>query len=419
MDERKKIALKIINILNKNKYKAYLVGGCVRDMIMNNNPKDYDIVTDAKPKDIIKLFKRTIKVGMKFGIIKVICEKQEYEIATFRKDGEYIDGRRPQTIEFSDEKEDTLRRDFTINGLIYDPINNNIIDYVNGKNDIKNKIIRTIGEPNKRFSEDYLRLIRAIRFAARLNFDIEKKTWIALVHLAHNIKKISKERISDELKKILINENRELAIRYLFDSSIFKYITIDLHKQFENNENKLNNLLAISSKLKCDIFEVYYSLFFIIAFLEKYYKSEPDKNIQSLIKKNCLNLKLSNKETKKIIEIFNTSFKLWISEDYPVWKLKRLFRSTNIMKCIEIDNLINNIYNFNDSSVEYIKYKYSKYKDDLYITPYINGEDLIKLGFKGGKIFSQILFDVENFQLENKITSKEEAILYIKKNYKS
>ena len=203
----KKFATNIVCVLRKGGFEAYFVGGCVRDMIMGNEPFDYDIATSARPEDVKKLFKRTVPVGVQFGVMIVILDETEFQVATFRSDGEYLDGRHPKDVHFSTVEEDVKRRDFTINGLLYDPITDEIKDFVGGREDIKKKIIRTIGNPNERFSEDKLRILRAIRFANRFNFQVEKKTLEAIRTFVPLLEEISQERIRDELVKMMTGPN--------------------------------------------------------------------------------------------------------------------------------------------------------------------------------------------------------------------
>lgn len=226
----KEKALSILKKLHKNGYNAYFCGGCVRDYLLQRSPKDYDIVTNAIPEQIQTIFKRTIPVGAQFGVMKVVFDKDIFEVATFRKDGKYKDGRRPEAINFSDEKEDALRRDFTINGLFYDPIYDRIIDYVGGREDIKRKFIRTIGIPKERFSEDYLRLMRAIRFSCQLNFSIEQETWKSICSMPELVQNVSKERIRDELMKMLISEQPAKALRMLKKAAYFSISYPNLQK---------------------------------------------------------------------------------------------------------------------------------------------------------------------------------------------
>ena len=187
---------------NKRGFAAFWVGGCVRDFLLGREPQDFDIATDAKPEQVEKLFKRTIPVGKKFGVIIVVEGGHQFQVATFRAEADYQDGRRPEKIIFANAEADALRRDFTVNGLFYDPLTEKIHDWVGGEKDLRAKIIRTIGEPEERFGEDHLRLLRAVRFAAQLNFEIEPKTFAAIQKLAPKIKLISAERVRDELIKL-------------------------------------------------------------------------------------------------------------------------------------------------------------------------------------------------------------------------
>ncbi len=180
----------------------FWVGGCVRDFLLGREPDDFDIATDARPEQIERLFKRTIAVGRKFGVMVVVENKQQFQVATFRAEADYRDGRRPEKVVFASAEADAQRRDFTVNGLFYDPLTEKIHDWVGGEKDLRAKIIRTIGAPEERFAEDHLRLLRAVRFATQLGFEIEPRTFAAVRSLAPKIKLISAERIRDELIKL-------------------------------------------------------------------------------------------------------------------------------------------------------------------------------------------------------------------------
>lgn len=213
----------IIDKFYENNFEAFIVGGCVRDSILGIEPKDFDITTSAKPEDTISLFEKTIPTGIKHGTITVRVTNNSYEVTTFRTDGTYIDNRRPSCVEFvSDIKEDLSRRDFTINALAYN--NSKFIDYFDGVSDIKNRIIRCVGEADKRFKEDALRMLRAVRFSCQLNFKIEDKTLNAIRENSSLIQNISKERIRDELCKILISNNAHLGIDLLEKCGLLKFI---------------------------------------------------------------------------------------------------------------------------------------------------------------------------------------------------
>ena len=215
---------KIIQILQDKGYQALYAGGCVRDMLLSIAPKDYDIVTNALPDEIESIFPKTIPVGKKFGIIVAVVDDIEFEIATFRKDSESSDGRRPDEVMFAEAKEDAFRRDFTINGLFLDPVTDELLDFVNGKQDLDMKIIKFIGDPSQRIQEDYLRILRAVRFKNNLDFQYHPETFQALKQHAHLVLNISPERIQQELVKMLRDKNRAQSLRDLEDLGILDYI---------------------------------------------------------------------------------------------------------------------------------------------------------------------------------------------------
>jgi len=201
-DSAKTVAKEIAARLQAAGFAAFWVGGCVRDFLLGREPQDFDIATDAKPEQVEKLFRKTIPVGKKFGVLIVVEGGQQFQVATFRAEADYQDGRHPEKVIFASAEADASRRDFTINGLFYDPLTQKIHDWVGGEKDLRAKIIRTIGKPEARFGEDHLRLLRAVRFAAQLNFEIEPQTFAAVQKLAPKIKLISAERIRDELLKL-------------------------------------------------------------------------------------------------------------------------------------------------------------------------------------------------------------------------
>src|SRR4051812_30998530 len=198
----------VLRRLREAGHVAYFAGGCVRDTLLGLQPKDWDVATDAPPQRVRQLFPRTQAVGAAFGVILVRQADSQIEVATFRTDVSYEDGRRPTAVKFTTAEEDAKRRDFTINGVFFDPIENKVIDYVGGQEDLKNKILRAIGEPNLRFEEDHLRLLRAVRFAARFDLSIDPTTTAAIKAHADNLKRISPERIADELRRMFASATR-------------------------------------------------------------------------------------------------------------------------------------------------------------------------------------------------------------------
>ena len=222
------IAAEIVRHLQTAGFSAFWVGGCVRDFLLGREPGDYDIATSARPEQVEKLFKRTVAVGRKFGVMVVVENGRPFQVATFRAEADYRDGRHPEQVTFGDAEADAQRRDFTVNGLFYDPVAEKLHDWVGGEKDLRAKIIRTIGSPGERFAEDHLRLLRAVRFAAQLGFEIEPQTFAAVRTLAPKIELISAERIRDELIKLFSPPHAARGLVLLRDSGLLPGVLPEL-----------------------------------------------------------------------------------------------------------------------------------------------------------------------------------------------
>jgi len=216
----KDAATRVIKRLQAEGFQALLAGGCVRDMLLGKTAHDYDVATSATPEVITKLFRRTVTVGARFGVVIVLLHNRQVEVATFRSDASYVDGRRPSGVVFTDARHDAQRRDFTINGMFFDPLAGEVIDYVGGRADLERRLIRAIGEANERFAEDHLRMLRAVRFACRLDFRIAEETFRAIRRHADKITRISAERITAELERIITDPNRLRGARLARDCGL-------------------------------------------------------------------------------------------------------------------------------------------------------------------------------------------------------
>ncbi len=249
--------LRVIRDLRRAGFEALLAGGCVRDMLLGKIPKDYDVATNAQPEQVTALFDRTITVGAQFGVVVVLLGGRQIEVAAYRSDTDYPDGRRPQSVVFTNARRDALRRDFTINGMFLDPLENKVIDYVGGQRDLKQQIIRAIGNPEHRFAEDHLRMMRAIRFACRFQFAIDPPTWRALCKHAPKIQRISAERISAELEMIVTDPNRDQGLQLVRDSGLAHWILPEInetqialaHQVVAQLPRKCSFVLALSALL--------------------------------------------------------------------------------------------------------------------------------------------------------------------------
>jgi poly(A) polymerase len=434
MDSVYKIALEVVSKLQAEGFLAYFAGGCVRDRLMKRSPKDYDVATDAKPSQVIKLFDKTIAVGKAFGVVVVIIDGQRIEVTTFRTEGPYSDGRRPDNIKYGSRNEDVYRRDFTINGLLYDPIKRELVDLVRGRDDIKKKVIRTIGEPEERFREDKLRMMRTIRFAVELGFFLEPKTRRAISSLAHQITQISPERIREELKRILISPLRYKGIELLDSSGLLKEILPEVIRmkgvkqpvQFHPEGDVYIHTLAVLKHLRNPSFELAFATLlhdigkpdtFMITDRIRFHEHE--RIGQEMAERICKRFRLSNLETETICWIISRHLVFKDIDKMRKSTLKRLFGHPAYPQLAELhraDRLGSDM----DLKPYYIAGRLYRAlsKEELKPKPLINGNDLIDLGFKPGPIFSKILKTIEEAQLEKEITSKKEALKLVKKLFK-
>lgn len=393
----KQAAIHIIRTLHRNGFQALLAGGCVRDMLMSRQAKDYDVATDALPPQVSEIFSRTIQVGAQFGVVIVLIDSQQVEVATFRTEADYTDGRHPSTVSFSSPKEDAARRDFTINGMFFDPLKEQVIDFVNGREDLQKKIIRTIGLPLERFNEDYLRILRAVRFSTQLNFTIEDNTWRSVCELSNRITNISGERISVELQGILCDINRTRGIKLLQDSKLLEHI-------FDGFTADRAGFAAKVLKYLPD--QVDYGLA-IAALFSKFETAEALNKLQVLM--------LSNDHKKQIAFLLDNRGKL-LDWDMKLAELKKILANPFYNQLFELQLAILKADELSLDPLHKFRKRSEKLKGiDLQPEPLVNGSDLIEVGFSPGPFLGQVLNEVYDLQLEEKISQKNQALEYAKK----
>jgi tRNA nucleotidyltransferase/poly(A) polymerase len=391
-------AIGIVERLRQEGHEAYLVGGCVRDMVMDLEPADYDIATSAPPEDIMKIFPHTEPIGAQFGVVLVIQRGHPFEVATFRSDEAYIDGRRPTGVVFTDAKTDVLRRDFTINGLLYDPIEKRVIDYVSGQEDIRARIVRAIGDPQKRFEEDKLRLLRAIRFGARLGYTIEAETWAAVCRMAPEIKRVSSERIREELSKILTDGRATLGFRLLHESGLLGVILPDV----DWNAHLERSLELIPAKAPVD---------FAFAVLLQ------DVAVES-VRRIAENLRFSGAETHHVVSLVGCRTRFASLRELRISDLKRYLRSPRFEDHMELSRVTATAAGGSLDPYSFALALRGQWTaQDIAPEPLISGADLIALGFSPGPLFKEILTRVEDEQLEGRLQSKEQSLNFVKEHY--
>lgn len=393
-------AISIVRKLVKAGFQAYLVGGCVRDQLLGVSPKDYDIATDALPEQVIQLFPNGDLVGAAFGVVII----NGIEVATFRSDGQYSDGRRPDQVKFErNPLEDSKRRDFTINAMFYDPLSQILLDYHNGAKDLKDKIIRTVGNPHERFEEDFLRMLRAIRFAVRFGFELDEETFFAIEANAGNIRGVAKERVLEELKRTLAGENRITnAILYLRDSDLLNYIIPEL---YTISDESFERLIEAGDNLKDDDP--------IVNFAFLFYFIPPDR-----VENRLREMKFSNDDRERIMKILDLIWRIKEVVPLPYYAprghiTKRIAREAEFDVALKIYGALANAMVPDTSIPIYVGFLYLKMRfteNELFPPKLIDGDDLISLGIPQGPIYKKILTEVEDCQLRGDINTRQQAL---------
>ncbi len=430
-------ARSIVERLQKAGFRAFYAGGCVRDMLRGVPPHDYDIATDAQPDQVRALFPRTVAVGAQFGVICVLEAGAEFQVASFRSDGVYIDGRRPESVTFSTPEQDAARRDFTVNGLFYDPLTSQLIDYVGGHADLAKRILRAIGNPHDRIREDRLRMLRAVRFAALLKFDIERNTWLAIAENAPQIHQVSAERIREELVKIMLSPERLRGFDLLDESGLLAQILPEIEAlkgceqppQFHPegdvfvHTRKMLELLPQEVSLPL-VFSV---LFHDIGKPPTYSYDDADKRIRfsghdkvgaEMTERLMTRLRFSRAEIDATVQAvaFHMVFK--DVRQMRVSKLKRFMARDRFDDEMELHRVDCSSSHADLSNYDFLKEKKTEFASEpLVPPPLISGQDLIALGLAPGPQFTEVLHAVQSRQLEGALANRDDALAFVQREY--
>ena len=437
--EPKAAATDIARRLQQAGHTAYFAGGCVRDELLGLDPHDYDIATSAKPEEVQKLFPHTQAVGAHFGVILVMEHGRAFEVATFRSDHEYIDGRRPEMVTFSTPEEDAARRDFTINGMFHDPVADKFIDFVGGQEDLRSKTLRAIGDPVARFREDKLRLLRAVRFAARFGYDIDPATWDAIKTHAADIHAVSAERIREEVVKILAHPNRVRGFDLLDQSGLLKEILPEIEKlkgceqpaQFHPEGDVFVHTRAMLELLPPDA-PVGVALSVLFHDIGKpptfrYHKDEDrirfsghDRVGAEMTERVMERLRFSRADIERTVEAVRQHMVFKDVQNMRTAKLKRFMAREGFDEELELHRVDCQSSHGALDNYDFLKLKAEEFANEPLIPPpLVTGHDLMALGWKPGPHFGPILEAVQTAQLEGTLTTTEEAIAWIKANYPS
>jgi poly(A) polymerase len=447
MSERD-FAIEVVRRLRAAGHEALWAGGCVRDELLGLTPKDYDVATSARPEQVRRLFPRTVAVGMSFGVIEVLSPPtaegvHKVQVATFRSDVSYSDGRHPDAVVFSSAREDALRRDFTINGMFFDPLENRLLDYVGGQDDLRARVLRAIGNPTQRFEEDKLRMLRAVRIAACFDLQIEPATAEAIRVLAPQIGAVSVERIAEELRKLLVDPHRARGMRLFMELGLAQPILPELLPMrglpqglprpdasalpppglpgpaaegsldlWEHVLRVLDNLgpapsfpLAMAALLH-DVGKPR-----TVGRTPNRYTFYNHEHVgRRLAGEICERLKLSNDEQKRIEWLVEKHQILSDARQMRPSKLKTLLTHPGIHELLALHRADALATGRTTDHVEYCEQLLHQWtKDDLDPPPLLTGDDLIQAGCKPGPMFKKLLNSVREAQLDGTIRTKEEA----------
>lgn len=447
MDHARGAAVEIVRTLRARGYQAYLVGGCVRDLVLGLEPADYDVSTDATPDEVMTVFPRTWAVGAQFGVVLVPIEgdtggrapQQCIEVATFRSDVQYSDGRHPDEVRYTrDAKEDVQRRDFTINGLLLDPLDHDrVLDFVGGRDDIARRVVRTIGDPERRFSEDKLRMLRAVRFAARFGYSIDPATMGAIRQHASAIRQVSRERTRDEILKMLTEGRARRAFELLDESRLLAEVLPEVAAmkgvaqppQFHPEGDVWVHTLMLLEQLPAGTSKTL-ALGALLHDVGKppTFRVAPDRirfdgHVEvgvRMAEEICKRFRLSNDETAQVLALVANHMRFADVTRMKTSTFKRFVRLPRFDEHLALHHM-DCLASHRDLSLErFTREKLSQLPaEEIRPQPLLNGGDLIAEGYAPGPKFKEILSAVEDAQLEGKLASRDAALEFVRRTFGS
>lgn len=392
------LALEITHTLRDAGYEALWAGGCVRDRLLGLEPKDYDVATNARPEQVQELFgkRRTLAIGASFGVIAVLKKGcHPVEVATFRSDGAYVDGRRPSTVEFTTALQDAQRRDFTINGMFYDPIKDEVIDYVGGKIDLQKRVIRAIGDPHARFTEDKLRMLRAVRFAATLGFELDFATLTAIQEMTPEISVISAERIGAELSRLLIHPKRFQGVHLLHASGLLEVLLPELSVIATAGSVEWRETLDVLIRLE---------------------SRELGTALAALLCELCEKVDIAQVGRRFRFANTDVDLAIWLLKHLPSIGMADALPWPQLQRILingssaELLSLARAAYGREHRGVRHCEECLALPPERLNPAPLLTGDDLVRQGYEPGPHFAKVLTVVRDAQLEGQIVNYAEAL---------
>jgi poly(A) polymerase len=447
----KEFANCIVETLRQRGFRAYLVGGCVRDLLLGREPKDYDVATDAMPEQVMGIFPETYAVGAQFGVVLVPVPDKEpgdegvagnssklhaVEVATFRSDVGYSDGRHPDEVRFSrDAREDVARRDFTINGMLLDPASGEVLDFVGGRDDLKAGIIRSIGDPERRFEEDKLRMLRAVRFAARFEYTIEPATFAAMQKLAEQIEIVSRERVRDELTRMLTEGHGRRAFLLLDESGLLAHVLPEISAmkavaqppEFHPEGDVFVHTLLLLENLPspCPLTLGWGALLHDVG-KPATFRVAPDRirfdnHVEVGVKiaeEICRRLRFSSDETAQILALVENHMRFGHVSRMKESTLKRFLRMPGFDEHLALHRADSLASHRHLATYEFLQQKRAEIPPaNMRPAPLVTGDDLIAEGHAPGPKFREILTAVEDAQLEGRLGSRDVALEFVRREF--
>jgi putative nucleotidyltransferase with HDIG domain len=435
----KHFAISVIRTLRERGFQSYLAGGCVRDLLLNREPDDYDVATSATPTQVMELFPESYAVGEQFGVVLVPEANSggtTIEVATFRSDLGYSDGRRPDAVRFSlDPREDVLRRDFTINGMMLDPATNEVLDFVGGQKDLEAGIIRAIGNPEQRFAEDKLRLLRAVRFAARFEYQIENETKSAIERHAKEIRMVSRERVRDEITRMLTEGHARRAFTLLDETGLLNDTLPEISKmkgvaqppEFHPEGDVFTHTLMALDYLPqpCPatlawgvlLHDVGKPATFRVAPDRIRFDNHVDVGVK-IAEEICKRLRFSNDDAAQILALIDNHMRFGHVSRMKESTFKRFLRLPHFDQHLALHRADSLASHANLSTYNFIREKLAETPPQVIQPPsLVNGDDLIAAGYAPGPKFREILEAVEDAQLEGRLTSHDAAMDYVAREF--
>ncbi len=423
-------ALEVLQTLRRHGYTAYWAGGCVRDMLLDRVPKDYDVATDATPQLVREVFgrRRTIFTGAVFGVVNVLGPHHtaNVEVATFRSDAAYSDGRHPDSVTFTTPEVDAQRRDFTINGLFYDPIDEQVIDFVDGQQDLRQKLVRAIGDPVARFTEDKLRMLRAVRFTATFDFHLDEETATAIGRMAQEVRVVSVERIAQELRRMLTGPRPKLSVQLLHGTGLLKAVLPEaasmadadasLRSETTDAVSPWSRTLALLNAMSHVEFRLAAAALLHAVGqppeheCNRMVREEVARRSAELVNHICRALKLSTREREDIAWLVANQHALRAARSLRWSQLQPLVVDPRFESLVVLERIAARSENRSEAEADYCQAVLARPRDAIDPPSLLCGGDLIRHGVKRGRVFATLLDAIRDAQLDGEVASREEAL---------